>query len=59
MLTTRMNFGDVVNTSAEVMNPYDGKDDVIVLVLDTGEMEEKALSRLYCLSVAIISLEFS
>jgi len=54
-----MNFGDVVNTSAEVMNPYDGKDDVIVLVLDTGEKEEKALSRLYCLSVAIISLELS
>jgi len=44
-----------VKTSAEVMKPYDGNDDVIVLVLDTGDRDEKALSRLYCLCVAIIS----
>ena len=39
-----------MNTSAEVMKPYEGNDDVIVVaILDTGDRDEKALSRLYCL----------
>ena len=48
----------MVKISDDVMKPQEGNEDVIILSEDVFASDEKALSRLHCLSVRDLSLVF-
>ena len=48
----------MVKISDDVMKPQEGNEDVIILSEDVFASDEKALSRLHCLSVRDLSMVF-